>query len=58
MWGRLWPTEHGCQVTCFRVDDPTGTSGAMTSTTLGDFRDRKVIRDKFLALLNRRGNGF
>ena len=33
-------------------------SGAMTSTMLGDFRDRKETRDEFLALVNHRGNGF
>jgi GTP cyclohydrolase I len=33
-------------------------SGAMTSTMLGAFRDRKKTRDEFLALVNYRGNGF
>jgi len=33
-------------------------SGAMTSTMLGAFRDRKETRDEFLALVNHRANGF
>ena len=33
-------------------------SGAMTSSMLGDFRERKETRDEFLALVNHRGNGF
>ena len=33
-------------------------SGAMTSTMLGAFRDRKETRDEFLALVNHRSNGF
>ena len=33
-------------------------SGAMTSTMLGAFRDRKETRDEFLALVNHRSTGF
>jgi GTP cyclohydrolase I len=33
-------------------------SGAMTSSMMGAFRDRKETRDEFLALVNHRNNGF
>ncbi len=33
-------------------------SGAMTSSMLGAFRDKKKTRDEFLSLVNHRGNGF
>jgi GTP cyclohydrolase I len=33
-------------------------SGAMTSSMLGAFRDRKETRDEFLALVNHRSNGY
>jgi len=33
-------------------------SGAMTSAMLGSFRKSKKTRDKFLALVNHKGNGF
>jgi GTP cyclohydrolase I len=33
-------------------------SGAVTSTMLGEFRNRKETRGEFLALVNQRGNGY
>jgi GTP cyclohydrolase IA len=33
-------------------------SGAMTSSMMGAFRDRKETRDEFLALVNHKSNGF